>query len=111
MEDSLEDMVKDEVIETKDDREENLSTEETSRHFSVLKGKVEKEENGGGMIIERYDHWSGRSRKLIRGKSCVRGQWSQGLNFEKGSSSLTDTEKPHYCLIYSYQCEIIRKSE
>ena len=56
MEDSLEDMVKDEVIETKDDREENLSTEETSRHVSVLKGKVEKEENGGGMIIERYDH-------------------------------------------------------
>lgn len=50
----MEDMVKDEVIETKDDRKENLSKEETLRHVSVLKGKVEKEENGGGMIIERY---------------------------------------------------------
>lgn len=48
MEDILEDMVKDEAIETKDDRKENLSKEETSRHVSVLKGKVEKEENGGG---------------------------------------------------------------
>ena len=54
LEDILEDTVKDKVTETKDDREEDLSKEETSRHFSVLKGKVEKEENGRGMVTERY---------------------------------------------------------
>ena len=69
MEDILENMVKDEVTETKDDREENLSKDETSRHFSVLKGKVEKEENGGGMATERY-----REKHKAGGKSCLRGQ-------------------------------------